>query len=62
MKTVWEAPQKHVQKHVFSHIWKTYPIQSFIVDMYKYIQNMFPKVGLLRETKGGRKEEKNDRE
>jgi hypothetical protein len=24
------------------------------------MQNMFPKVGLLREIKGGRKEEKND--
>jgi hypothetical protein len=25
------------------------------------IENMFPKVGPLEETKGGRKEEKNDR-
>jgi hypothetical protein len=29
--------------------------------LYKYIQNMFPK-GELLETKGGGKEEKNDRE
>jgi hypothetical protein len=28
--------------------------------IYMYIQNMFPKVGLLQETKGGGKEEEND--
>jgi hypothetical protein len=34
---------------------------SIIIYTYKYIQNMFPKVGILEETNGGRKEEKNDR-
>jgi hypothetical protein len=29
---------------------------------YKCTQNMFPKVGLLKETNGGEREEKNDRE
>jgi hypothetical protein len=29
--------------------------------MYKYIQNMFPKVGLLEGAMGGGKERKNDR-
>jgi hypothetical protein len=33
---------------------------SVIIHTYKYIQNMFPKVGLL-ETKGEGKEEKIDR-
>jgi hypothetical protein len=31
---------------------------SNIICTYKYIQNMYPKVGLLEETKRGRKEEK----
>jgi hypothetical protein len=35
---------------------------SIIVHIYTYIQNMFPEVGLLEETKGGEKEEKSDRE
>jgi hypothetical protein len=30
---------------------------SIIIHTYKYIENMFPKVGLLEEKKGGRKEE-----
>jgi hypothetical protein len=30
--------------------------------VYKYIQNMFPKLGQLEETKGKGKEEKNARE
>jgi hypothetical protein len=34
---------------------------SVVIHTYKYIQNMFPKVGLLEETKGGGKEE-SDRE
>jgi hypothetical protein len=34
---------------------------SIIIYTCKNIQNMFPKVGLLEETKGGGKEEKNDR-
>jgi hypothetical protein len=34
---------------------------SFIIYTFKYIQNMFPKVELLEETKGGGKEEKNDK-
>jgi hypothetical protein len=34
---------------------------SIIRYTYKYIQNMFPKVGLEEETKEGGKEEKNDR-
>jgi hypothetical protein len=29
---------------------------------YKYMQNMFPKVGLLAATKGGGKEENNNSE
>jgi hypothetical protein len=33
---------------------------SNIIYTYKYIQNMFPKVELLEETKGERKEGKND--
>jgi hypothetical protein len=33
---------------------------SIITYTYKYIQNMFTKVGLI-EIKGGEKEEKNDR-
>jgi hypothetical protein len=35
---------------------------SIIIYTYEYIQDMFPKVGLLEETKGGEKDEKNDRE
>jgi hypothetical protein len=38
---------------------KSNPIQ--ILYTYKYIQNMFPKVGQLEETKRGEKEGKNDR-
>jgi hypothetical protein len=34
---------------------------SIITYTYKYIQNIFPKVGLLEETKGGRKEGSNVR-
>jgi hypothetical protein len=34
---------------------------SIITYTYKCIQNIFPKVGLLEETKGERKEERNDR-
>jgi hypothetical protein len=34
---------------------------SIITATYEYIQNIFPKVGLWEETKGGGKEEKNDR-
>jgi hypothetical protein len=31
---------------------------NIIIYSYKYIQNVFPKVGLLEETKGGGKEGK----
>jgi hypothetical protein len=34
---------------------------SINIYTFKYIQNLFPKVGLLEETKRGGKEEKNDR-
>jgi hypothetical protein len=33
---------------------------SIIIYTYKYIQNTFPKVGLLEKTKGKGKEEKNN--
>jgi hypothetical protein len=40
-------------------MWKIAPIQSLsYIHIYKYIQSMFPKVGLLQETKRGGKEEK----
>jgi hypothetical protein len=32
------------------------------IYIYIYIRNIFPKVGLLEDTKGGEKEENNDRE
>jgi hypothetical protein len=35
---------------------------SSIIYTNKYVQNMFPKVRLLEDTKGGGKEEDNDRE
>jgi hypothetical protein len=35
---------------------------SIIRYTYKYIWNMFSKVRLLKETKGGGNEEKNDKE
>jgi hypothetical protein len=35
---------------------------NIIMYTYKYIQNMFPKVGLLEDTKGRGKQEKNDSE
>jgi hypothetical protein len=35
---------------------------SNIIYTYKYIQNMYPKVGLVVETKEGGKEEKNNSE
>jgi hypothetical protein len=31
------------------------------IHTYIYIQNMFPKMGLLQETRGGRKKEESDR-
>jgi hypothetical protein len=34
---------------------------SLTLNLYKYIHNMFPKVGLLEETKGEGKERNNDR-
>jgi hypothetical protein len=51
------------------HPWATYMslklflllVCLIIICIYKYIQNMFPKLGLLDETRGGGKEEKNDR-
>jgi hypothetical protein len=33
---------------------------SIIIHTYKYTQNIFPKVGLLGEMKGGGKKENND--
>jgi hypothetical protein len=35
---------------------------SNIIYTKKYIQNMYPKVGLVQKTKGGGKEEKEDGE
>jgi hypothetical protein len=32
---------------------------NIIMCTYKYTQNMFPKVGLLEETRGGGKDQKN---
>jgi hypothetical protein len=47
--------------HVVSHVWERANTNtSIIIYTYKHIQNMFVKVGLLEETKGGGKEEKND--
>jgi hypothetical protein len=45
-------------------MWKIDPNKntSIIICAYKPTQNMFPKVGLLEEMKGGGKEEKKDRQ
>jgi hypothetical protein len=48
-------------------MWKIDPninisIITYIQDIYIYLQKIFPIVGLLEETRGGGKEEDNDRE
>jgi hypothetical protein len=42
---------------VFPHIWKI-DANTNIIYTYKYIQNMFPKVGLLEETREGGKKKR----
>jgi hypothetical protein len=61
----------HAQKDkgsIFSYMWMIDPNIKTSITIYTYIcectyiQNMFPIVGLLEKTRGGGKEEENDRE
>jgi hypothetical protein len=42
-------------------VYRSYTNTSNIIYAYKYVQNMYPKVGLVEETKGGKTVDNNKR-